>query len=189
MEIGTKIKKRRENNDLTQDELAEKLGISKSALWNYENNKRDIPLDILIKCSNILDENFIEYALEFVNVSSSNNKKADANTNLDEEIEKKKNIIKELNDAIKKLKNLKTLHKKTIEIQEELIKNQEEMLEIQRKNINDGKEILAGNPAFMKELAKMIFSYAKENNLIKVNPNAEEIYIKPLVSIKPLEEE
>lgn len=173
MEIGLKIKKSRENFGLTQDELAEKLGVSKSALWNYENNKRDIPLDILIKCSNILNENFIEYALEFVNVSNSNKIKDDANTNLDEEIEKKKNTIKELIDDIEKLKNLKKLHKETIEIQEELIKNQEEMLEIQRKNINDGKEILAENPVFMKELADKLFSYAKENNLIKVTSDAK----------------
>lgn len=169
MEIGTKIKKRRENIDLTQDELAEKLGISKSALWNYENNKRDIPLDILIKCSNILDENFIEYALEFVNVSNSNKIKADANTNLDEEIEKKKNTIKELLYDIEKLKNLKTLYQETIDIQEKLIKNQKEMI----KRHEQYKD-----PVFMKEIADRVFEYAKENNLIEVTSNGKKINIK-----------
>lgn len=38
--IGDKIKELRKINDITQQELANKLGISFQALSNYENNRR-----------------------------------------------------------------------------------------------------------------------------------------------------
>lgn len=39
--IGDKIKELRKINDITQQELANKLGISFQALSNYENNRRN----------------------------------------------------------------------------------------------------------------------------------------------------
>lgn len=39
--IGDKIKELRKINDITQQELAKKLGISFQALSNYENNRRN----------------------------------------------------------------------------------------------------------------------------------------------------
>ena len=38
--IGKRIKNMREKNGLTQKELAEKLGVSRQALSNYESDKR-----------------------------------------------------------------------------------------------------------------------------------------------------
>jgi transcriptional regulator with XRE-family HTH domain len=42
--IGKNIRKWRELKDIKQDTLAQKLGISKGALSNIENNKSDISL-------------------------------------------------------------------------------------------------------------------------------------------------
>ena len=39
--IGDKIRELRKINDITQQELAKKLGISFQALSNYENNRRN----------------------------------------------------------------------------------------------------------------------------------------------------
>jgi transcriptional regulator with XRE-family HTH domain len=45
--IGLKIKKIRIENDLSQDEFSNIIGISKEDLSNFENNVTDIPVDIL----------------------------------------------------------------------------------------------------------------------------------------------
>lgn len=47
MDIGSKIKFLRNERKLTQSQLAEKCGISKNALWNYENNKRKPNIEII----------------------------------------------------------------------------------------------------------------------------------------------
>lgn len=39
----------REDSDMSQKELAKKLGISQRTLSHYETGKRDIPTEILIK--------------------------------------------------------------------------------------------------------------------------------------------
>lgn len=45
--IGEKIKLLRKKNNLTQDELAEKINITKQSVMAYETGKRIIPLDTL----------------------------------------------------------------------------------------------------------------------------------------------
>ena len=45
--METRIKNLREDNDLTQVELAKFLNISQVAYSNYELNKRSIPLELL----------------------------------------------------------------------------------------------------------------------------------------------
>lgn len=47
--IGDKIKNLRKNNALTQEDLADAIGISSQTLLNYETEKRQIPIDILGK--------------------------------------------------------------------------------------------------------------------------------------------
>lgn len=47
MKLGNKIKMLREARNLTQAELAEKSSISRNAIYNYENNKRDPNTKIL----------------------------------------------------------------------------------------------------------------------------------------------
>ncbi|NFN05142.1 helix-turn-helix transcriptional regulator [Clostridium botulinum] len=60
MSIGEKIKKLRKLKGLTQEELANKCGLSKNGLWNYENNKRKPNTEILERIATALEVNFLE---------------------------------------------------------------------------------------------------------------------------------
>ena len=44
-----KIKELREDNDLTQKQLAEILNTTQRTISYYENNKRELPIEMLIK--------------------------------------------------------------------------------------------------------------------------------------------
>lgn len=44
-----KIKELREDSDLTQLQMAEIIGITQRTVSYYENNQREIPINILIK--------------------------------------------------------------------------------------------------------------------------------------------
>ena len=44
-----RIKELREDSDLTQLELAEVLGITQRTISYYENNQREIPVNVLVK--------------------------------------------------------------------------------------------------------------------------------------------
>jgi transcriptional regulator with XRE-family HTH domain len=54
MNIGNKIKELRNNANLTQEQLADKCGFSKNAIWNYENDKRSPDIKVLIKIAEAL---------------------------------------------------------------------------------------------------------------------------------------
>ncbi|WP_315080835.1 helix-turn-helix transcriptional regulator [uncultured Clostridium sp.] len=54
MSIGEKIKELRKLKGLTQEELANKCGLSKNGLWNYENNKRNPNTEILERIAKVL---------------------------------------------------------------------------------------------------------------------------------------
>ena len=51
MALYRRIKDLREDNDLTQKEVADYLGMKQPQYYRYENGQRDIPTDILIKLS------------------------------------------------------------------------------------------------------------------------------------------
>lgn len=53
--IGLKIKERRKELGISQTELAEKLGIKKSTLSQYESGDINIPIQKLIILSTILE--------------------------------------------------------------------------------------------------------------------------------------
>ena len=55
MNIGENIKLLRNKKGLTQEELANKCGLSKNGLWNYENNKRQPTTKVLEKIATGLD--------------------------------------------------------------------------------------------------------------------------------------
>lgn len=57
MNIGLRIKELREQNRLTQSEFAKKISISRSSLINYETNKREVPLKILMRISELFNIN------------------------------------------------------------------------------------------------------------------------------------
>ncbi|MDY4604311.1 helix-turn-helix transcriptional regulator [Clostridium tertium] len=54
MNIGYEIKSLRKKKGLTQSELAKKCDLSKNAIWNYENNKRDPTVKTLNKIGEVL---------------------------------------------------------------------------------------------------------------------------------------
>lgn len=45
----------REDHDLTQTQLVEKLGMHKTTYTNYEQGKRDLPLEFAIKLAKFYD--------------------------------------------------------------------------------------------------------------------------------------
>ena len=51
MTLYRRIKDLREDNDKTQKQLADYLGMKQPQYYRYENGQRDIPTDILIKLS------------------------------------------------------------------------------------------------------------------------------------------
>lgn len=57
-----RIRELREDHDLTQKALAEKLGMKQPQYFRYEQGYRDIPTDILIQLANLYDTS-IDYLL------------------------------------------------------------------------------------------------------------------------------
>ena len=55
MSFGTILKKLRQDNNLTQDELAEKIDTSRSNIANYENDKNMPSVDILEKLAKLFN--------------------------------------------------------------------------------------------------------------------------------------
>lgn len=58
-----RLKDLREDNDLTQEQVAEKLFITRSAYSNYELGIRDIPLDILGRIADLFNTS-VDYLLD-----------------------------------------------------------------------------------------------------------------------------
>lgn len=52
--IGERIAYKRMLKEMKQEDLAKKLNITRNALSQYEKNKRNVPLDIIVKISKIL---------------------------------------------------------------------------------------------------------------------------------------
>ena len=57
-----RIRDLREDHDLTQKQIAQKLNCSQQVYSNYELGQRDIPTDILIKLSNLYNVS-VDYIL------------------------------------------------------------------------------------------------------------------------------
>ncbi len=51
--LGEKIKKLRNKNKLTQTELAQKVGVTKSTIAAYENNTRTPSYEVLIRLADV----------------------------------------------------------------------------------------------------------------------------------------
>lgn len=70
MNLGNKIKKLRKDNNLTQVDLAEKLGLSAITIRKYESNEREPNIDTLLKIAEVFNVNLASFLdNEFKNVS------------------------------------------------------------------------------------------------------------------------
>ena len=56
MKIGYNLKKLRKQRNLTQDDLARVLNISRQAYCRYENDQRDLSLDALCTLADYYEE-------------------------------------------------------------------------------------------------------------------------------------
>ena len=84
MEIGTKLKNARNNANLTQEDIAEKIGVSRQTVSNWENNKSYPDIISVIRLSDIYrisldtllkeDENMIKHLDESTNIVKSKNR-------------------------------------------------------------------------------------------------------------------
>lgn len=79
--IGDKLKNLRKENSLTQEKLARKVGVTKSAIAAYENNSRLPSYSVLIKLCDILNVS-IDYLLLdskkiFLEITDLNNEQVD----------------------------------------------------------------------------------------------------------------
>ena len=111
MSFGTILKKLRQDNNLTQDELAKKIDTSRSNIANYENDKNMPSIDVLEKLSKLFDCS-IDYLLgksdirnpeEIKNVQFANAGGLDTDGLDEEDIEEIQRQI----DYIKKMKGKK----------------------------------------------------------------------------------
>lgn len=70
--IGKKIELLRKEKNLTRDELAESTNISKQSIFNYETERRLIPIDALSQIANFfnipIESFFSENAEDFTNI-------------------------------------------------------------------------------------------------------------------------
>lgn len=56
MNIGNNLKKLRKEKNLTQDDVAKVLNISRQAYCRYENNQRELPLSALCQLADLFEE-------------------------------------------------------------------------------------------------------------------------------------
>ena len=71
-----RIKDLREDNDWTQQNIADMLHISRSAYSAYENGTNAVPIEVLIRLSDIFGTS-IDYLLELTNNPSPYKRKSD----------------------------------------------------------------------------------------------------------------
>ena len=67
--LANRIKELREDKDITQQEIAEYLCVAQNTYCNYENGKREPPIELLVKLSRYYEVN-LEYLLGLTDYSS-----------------------------------------------------------------------------------------------------------------------
>lgn len=53
--FGKRLKELRKRQEMTQDQLAEFLNVSRQSVWGYENNSVEPALDIIIKIADVFN--------------------------------------------------------------------------------------------------------------------------------------
>ena len=117
MNIGENIKKYRKEKGMTQEELAQKCGLSKNGLWNYENNKRQPNVKTLNKIIDVLGIKITDLI--------------DNTISLDERKEFTVNYVKEITEN-----TLETITKQSKETKE-IIKKHKELIDKYTKLENE----------------------------------------------------
>lgn len=80
MSFGKILKNLRQENDLTQEELAKKINTARSNIANYENDKNMPSIDILEKISKFFDVS-IDYLLGKTDKRNNDNDKKELEIN------------------------------------------------------------------------------------------------------------
>jgi transcriptional regulator with XRE-family HTH domain len=75
-DLGTRIQELRKNSKLSQTDLADKIGISKSLMIRYENKGVQPPADILSKLANIFSTSF-DFLMNLIADNLANNTLSD----------------------------------------------------------------------------------------------------------------
>lgn len=176
MNTGDRIKFYRKEKKLNQTELANKSGISRNALSNYELNKRKPTIEVLKKIAKALEINVIYLVEDNVRTEICNQLKNYSNSNFILELIETK--LKNIDKYDKKLANelYKTLLDMFKAIEESLLNKHKVIKEIDNSNsikinIDEG---------FIDTFAKAALKYYLENNWLTfendtTKPNA--IYI------------
>lgn len=103
MQIGHKIKKFRELKGLSQEYMAEQLGMSQSNYHKIESSKNGVNVNMLLKISQLLDTNINEFFSEAGNIhlENSNNNQSVNGCLINAENTEKQNILKDYIQTLK----------------------------------------------------------------------------------------
>jgi len=101
-EIGQNIKEARKNREMTQEELAIKIGLTRTSIVNLENGNQNISLQTLFNISNTLKLNVVSL------LPKTNHKEKMNNIQVRELRVKLYTLIKYVNHLEKTVKTLKT---------------------------------------------------------------------------------
>ncbi|CAK7010679.1 helix-turn-helix transcriptional regulator [Tissierella sp.] len=116
MDFGEKLKYLRENNDMTRDDLANKLNVSYSTISKYETNVRFPDQEMLVKIADLFNVS-TDYLLGRSDIPNPYTKE---NTSATDEIA---NLSPESQEEIKKLIELykiRDMQKRNTEFSDEL---------------------------------------------------------------------
>jgi transcriptional regulator with XRE-family HTH domain len=118
--VGTKIRFIRESKKITQDFVANKLGISQTAYSKIESNTTQLTVDRLKEIAELLDVSETELIngspINQFNIESVNQNFAYINTFMETNKDLYERLIAEKDDQIKQLKELLEFYKKQMKV-------------------------------------------------------------------------
>jgi len=104
MDLGEKIQSIRKSKNITQEELADKIGVKRSVISKYENNSVSISIETLSKIAKVLDVSIqsffeskvpLETTANFLKYATENNVELVRKPTFDERV---MNAFKQVND-------------------------------------------------------------------------------------------
>ncbi len=131
--IGSKIKQRRKELNLTQSKVAENIGVEYIQIQRYEKGQTRIPLENLLKLSGLFNVSMEYFYKEFKVIEKQNKSAQLSNPELEKEIM----ILREIYDYNDE--NLVYIAKTNIELAYGLLKKERRV----KKNAGDIKKKMA----------------------------------------------